>query len=200
MRTEVIPNCQVRQAVFQMDNHRLAWENLQRRRGIEAAARHLPIGCGAASHLIVEQKEVLDRSCGRVEPGRALPRDQTDFEHAILACQRDRFVELGGNRQSDLACGNLRRDRCSKPAKDRQCCDDTDNSSKKRRADVPHASGRKNAHELPCEVLKNCLSWKRLLLESTHYPPEERIGSSPCRCQSFPGTWLASGFVSESRF
>jgi len=66
------------------------------------------------------------------------------------------IAELGANRQIDLACGNLRRDRRSEPAKHRQCCDDTDHSSKKRRTDVPPASGRGNAHEAAlCEALKS---------------------------------------------
>ena len=139
-----------------MDNHRLARKNLQGRRGIEAAARHLPIGCRAANHLIVEEEEVLDRSGGRIEPGRPLTRGQADFEKAVLACQRDRFAELGANRQIDLACGNLRRDRRSEPAKHQQCCDDTDHSSKKQRIYLPPASGRENAHEAAlCEALKS---------------------------------------------
>ena len=111
LRIEEVADGQAGQAVLEMDDQRLARKDLQRRRGIEIVARHLPVRRRAADHLIAEEQEVLDRRGDRVEAGLALMRGERHLEHAVLARQHDRLAELGPDRGIEGRFGVLRRGR-----------------------------------------------------------------------------------------
>ena len=106
--TEVIPDGQAAEAVPEMDDQLFAGKHLQRRRRIEIAARPLAVRRRAADHLIVEEKEVLDRRCHRIEGGLALPRDEPNFEHAFLARYGYGLSEFRPNREIGSSLARLR--------------------------------------------------------------------------------------------
>jgi hypothetical protein len=90
-----------------VDDQSFAGIHLQSRRRIEIAARHLPVGCGAANHFIVEKQKVLDRLGYRIERGLALSRREPNFKNAFLARQCWRLSELRSNRGFCSSLGSL---------------------------------------------------------------------------------------------
>ena len=109
-----------------MDDQPFAGKHLQSRRRIEIAARHLPVRCRAADHLIVEKEKVLDRRGHRIERGLALSRGEPDFEDAFLARQRHRFSELRSNCGIRSCLGSLRPGSRLRRFKRHQECEGTD--------------------------------------------------------------------------
>ena len=85
LRDEEIADGEAAQGVPEVDDQLFAGKYLQRRRRIEIAARRLAVRRAAANHLVVEEKEVLDRLGHRIQSCLALPRDEPDFEHPFLA-------------------------------------------------------------------------------------------------------------------
>jgi hypothetical protein len=81
--------------VVEMDDQRLAREDLQRRRRIEIVPRSLAVGRRAADELIGKDEHVLHRLGHGIEASLALLGDQPYFEHAVLARERHRLAELG---------------------------------------------------------------------------------------------------------
>ena len=108
LRTEVVPDGQAGEAVLEMNDQPLAGKYLQGRRRIEIAARSLPIRGLAANQLIVEEEKVLDRRSNRIQRGLPLSRAEPDFEHAILARQRDRFSKQWSIRRICSSLARLR--------------------------------------------------------------------------------------------
>ena len=98
LRDVEIPDGEAAQVVPEVDDQFFAGKYLQRRRRIEIAARLLAVRRAAANHFIVEEKEVLDRRGHRIQSCLALPRDEPDFEHAVLGRERDRLPKFRSNR------------------------------------------------------------------------------------------------------
>src|SRR5262249_17148258 len=82
------------------------------------------VGRGAADHLIVEEKKVLDRLGYRIEGGLPLPRGEANFEDAFLARKRDRLSELRSS--CGIFLGSLRPGSRAGGFKRHQASDGTD--------------------------------------------------------------------------
>jgi len=108
LRDEEIADGEAAQGVPEVDDQLFAGKYLQRRRRIEIAARRLAVRRAAANHLVVEEKEVLDRLGHRIQSCLALPRDEPDFEHAFLARQNNRLPKFWPNREIGSSLARLR--------------------------------------------------------------------------------------------
>jgi hypothetical protein len=94
-------------------------------RGIEIAARPMPVGRRAADHFVIEKEKVLDRRGYRIERGLALPRGEPDFEDTFLARQRYRLSELRSNCGVSSSLGSLRPASRDETCKRQQHCEST---------------------------------------------------------------------------